>query len=264
MSIEDSIPSLPVVLTIAGFDPSGRAGVSADVRTIAAFGCYPTAAITSLTFQNRSAFRGAEHQGALAIRGQVTSLLEEFHIAGVKTGMLPTREVVAEVVRLFREQDLPRPVVDPVIRSTSGQELIDENALEELLKDLLPLARVVTPNIPEAERIAKMTIRDLSDMETAAKLICDSGARAVLVKGGHLPEQQIGKVVDVLVNEGQVSLFQDERIQGASLRGSGCILSAGIAASLATGLTLEEAISKTRSFMTHAWRDSLGPTPSRS
>ena len=141
-----SLPKPTRALTIAGFDPSGGAGVLADVRTFAAFGLQACAAITSITLQNPSRVFGAVHQTPEVVRAQIEPLLEGFTIAGAKTGMLPTRDVVIEVARHFREKDLPQPVVDPVILSSSGQRLMEEDALEVLVAELLPLARLVTPN----------------------------------------------------------------------------------------------------------------------
>src|SRR5215210_1874696 len=190
----DVTETTPVALTVAGFDPSGGAGVVADVKTFTAFGCFAAAAVTSLTYQNTTGVFGASHQTAEAVRAQVLPVVEDFRVAGAKTGMLPTREVIEEVARLFRETELPTPVVDPVVRSTSGYDLIDAAALDALRRELLPLARVVTPNIPEAERITGMSIRDRGAMAEAARMIRGMGARAVLVKGGHLA----GDAVDVL------------------------------------------------------------------
>src|SRR6185436_1978559 len=143
----------PVVLTIAGLDPSGGAGIVADVKTIAALGCFPAAAITSITCQNTSGVFGAEHQTAASLRSQVEPIVRDLNVAAAKTGMLPTAEIVAEVARLFANEELPAPVVDPVVVATSGDVLIDEAAFEILKRDLFPLARVVTPNIPEAEKL---------------------------------------------------------------------------------------------------------------
>ena len=182
--------SLPVALTIAGIDPSGGAGVIADVRTFAAFGCFATAAITSLTFQNTTGVFGALHQTPETVRAQVIPIIEDFNVSCAKTGMLPTREVIAEVARLFRETPLPAPVVDPVMRATSGDDLINDDAVSCLVADLFPLALVVTPNIPEAERLTGLTITDESGMRQAARIIREMGARAVLVKGGHLASRQ--------------------------------------------------------------------------
>src|ERR1700704_4414869 len=142
-----------VVLTIAGFDPSGGAGVLADARALMAFGCRPVAAVTSLTFQDSEKVFGSVHQTAESLRAQILPLVEEFRIAAVKIGMLPTRELVLEVARLLRETSLPAPVVDPVLQSSSGYGLMEPTAREVWLTGLMPLARLITPNIPEAETL---------------------------------------------------------------------------------------------------------------
>ena len=152
--MSDTIPSRPVVLTIAGLDPSGGAGIVADVKTIAAFDCFPAAAITSITFQNTTGVFGAEHQTASSLRSQIDPIISDMPVSGAKTGMLPTTAIIAEVVRMFSERELPAPVVDPVMVSTSGHDLIGIDAADLLKNSLLPLARIVTPNIPEAERLS--------------------------------------------------------------------------------------------------------------
>jgi hydroxymethylpyrimidine kinase/phosphomethylpyrimidine kinase len=164
--------------------------------------------------------------------------------------MLPTREVIAEVARLFREAPLSAPVVDPVVRSTSGVGLIDDEALDALKAELLPLARVATPNIPEAERITGLRIRDRAGMLEAARLIRALGARAVLVKGGHLE----GDAVDVLDEDGRVSTFTAPRVLTTSTHGTGCTLAAGIAACLARGMSLAESVEASKRFVTEAIR----------
>jgi hydroxymethylpyrimidine kinase/phosphomethylpyrimidine kinase len=254
----------PVALTIAGFDPSGGAGVIADLKTFTAFNCFATAAVTSLTFQNTTGVYGAVHQTASAVRAQVMPVIEDFAVACAKTGMLPTREVIAEVARLFRETALPAPVVDPVVRSTSGYDLIDDAALAALTKELLPLARVVTPNIPEAERITGIEIKDEEGMLRAARIMRELGARAVLVKGGHLKGQESGvrsreseealSAIDVLDNEGRVSVLRGEWIESGSTHGTGCTLAAAIAACLGWGLQLEEAVGTAKRFVADAIR----------
>jgi hydroxymethylpyrimidine kinase/phosphomethylpyrimidine kinase len=241
----------PVVLTIAGFDPSGGAGVVADVKTLAAFGCFAAAAVTSLTYQNTTGVFGASHQTAETVRAQVLPVVEDFRVAGAKTGMLPTREVIEEVARLFRETSLPAPVVDPVVRSTSGYDLIDDAALDALKKELLPLARVVTPNIPEAERITGMTIRDREAMAEAARVIRGMGARAVLVKGGHLAGAH---ALDVLDEEGEVTYFDAERVETTSTHGTGCTLAAAIASCLARGYNIADSVALAKRYVTEAIR----------
>ena len=247
----------PVVLTIAGFDPSGGAGVIADIKTFTAFNCFATAAVTSLTFQNTMGVYGAVHQTAEAVRSQIVPVLEDFHVVAVKTGMLPTREVIEEVARLFRETELPEPVVDPVVRSTSGFDLIDDAALVSLTRELFPLSRVVTPNIPEAERITGLRIEDEEGMRRAAILIREMGARAVLIKGGHLTDKNsevAASAIDVLDDEGRVTVFRGEWIETTSTHGTGCTLSAAIAACLGWGMPLTDSVAAAKRFVADALR----------
>jgi hydroxymethylpyrimidine/phosphomethylpyrimidine kinase len=273
-----SKPSQPVALTIAGFDPSGGAGVIADVRTFAAFGCFPTAAITSVTFQNTVGVFGAVHQSAEAVRSQVLPLVEDFNIACLKTGMLPTLEVIEEVARLSASGKVPPPIVDPVVCSTSGYALVDEKALASLIATLLPVSRLLTPNILEAELMTGIPIRDEEDMEEAAQKLAGMGARAVLLKGGHLGERaETGKrghgergeedsegeraeptVSDLFFENGEARWFRGPRVQSTSTHGTGCSLSAGIAAGLAMGLDLTTAIEAARGFVVNAIRTAPG------
>lgn len=263
----------PVALTIAGFDPSGGAGVVADIKTFTAFDCFAVAAVTSLTFQNTMGVFGAAHQTRKTVRAQVLPLIEDFSIACAKTGMLPTREVIREVALLFRETSLPAAVVDPVVRSTSGYDLIDDEALRALVSELLPLARVVTPNIPEAERITGLRIEDEEGMRRAARAMREMGARAVLVKGGHLKERAEGRgqtdkrepdtgrvqtALDLLDAEEGVTLYRGEWIETTSTHGTGCTLSAAIAACLGRGLGLEESVAAAKRFVTDAIRQAPG------
>lgn len=271
---------LPVVLTIAGLDPSGGAGIVADVKTFTAFGCFAAAAVTSLTYQNTVGVFGAAHQTAEIVRAQVVPVVEDFHVDAAKTGMLPTRGIIQESARLFREMPLPAPVVDPVVRSTSGYDLIDDDALRALIEELMPLARLVTPNIPEAERITGLEILDEDGMRRAARAMREMGARAVLVKGGHLREiadcgllsadcnaQEIVdsekvehalSAVDVLDDEGHVTLFRGEWVETTSTHGTGCTLSAAITACLGRGLDLEKAIETAKGFVADALRKAPG------
>ena len=244
----------------------------ADVRTFAAFGFQAVAVITSLTFQNTARVFGAVHQSGEAIRAQVLPLLDDFRIACAKTGMLPTRGAVLEVARLFQEGKLPRPVVDPVITSSSGQPLMEEKALDVLIRELLPLCRLVTPNIGEAEALTGIVIKSEADMRRAAASIRRLGASAVLIKGGHLKSLKAGgqgqkqggeqdasdEAIDVLDNEGKVTVYRERRIRGVELHGSGCILSAAIAAGLGKGRSLEDAVAAAKSFVLEAIRNSAG------
>jgi hydroxymethylpyrimidine/phosphomethylpyrimidine kinase len=243
----------PVVLSIAGLDPSGGAGLVADIKTIAAFGCFPAAALTSITFQNTTGVFGAEHQSAATLRAQVEPIIQDVTVAAAKTGMLPTAEIVTGVARLFAEENLPAPVVDPVVVATSGDVLIDDEAFEMLKTKLFPLARVVTPNIPEAEKLAGLSIKSEGDMRRAAEVIQSMGARAVLVKGGH---RSVGdQALDILLDEnGIFTEFQSDYIKIGEVHGSGCTLSAAIAANLAKALTLEQAVAAAKKYVTDAIR----------
>lgn len=247
----------PVCLTIAGHDPSGGAGIVADIKTFTAFGCFATAAITSLTFQNTTGVFGATHQTAETVRGQVKPVIQDFTVAAVKTGMLPTGEIIEETARLVRENNLPNFVVDPVVRSTSGFDLIDDVALRVLIEKLFPLAVVVTPNIAEAERITNLKIETEQDRHAAAEKIRELGASAVLIKGGHFANAELEKqrtASDLLLDEGGFTVFEAEWIETTATHGTGCTLASAIAANLALGKDLKTAISIAKKFVTEAIR----------
>jgi hydroxymethylpyrimidine kinase/phosphomethylpyrimidine kinase len=247
----------PVALTIAGFDPSGGAGVAADVKTFTALGCWATAAITSLTFQNTRGVYGAAHQTADAVRQQVLPVARDFRLAALKTGMLPTQAIIEETARLVREENLPAPVVDPVVRSTSGYDLIDDAALRALITQLFPLARLVTPNLPEAERITGLKLQTEDDLPRAAEALRALGARAALVKGGHLSGGR--EAVDLLLDEnGALTWLRGAWIDTRHTHGTGCTLAAAVAAGLAHGQTLAEAVSRAKRFVAQAIRHAPG------
>lgn len=244
----------PIILSIAGVDPSGGAGIVADVKTIASLDCFPAIAITSITFQNTLGVYGAAHQSAEILRAQIQPVLDDFKIAAVKTGMLPTVEIITEVARLFNEKNLPAPVVDPVMRATSGDSLIEETALETLKGKLFSIARVVTPNIPEAERLSGFAIESLDDMKRAAETIRTFGA-AVLIKGGHMPVGAKAEAVDVLLDEtGNVTEFRRPYFDVGNVHGSGCTLSAAIASYLGRGKSLVDAVYEAKGYVTERIR----------
>lgn len=272
-----------VCLTVAGLDPSGGAGIIADIKTFTAFGCFAAAAVSSLTFQNTTGVFGAVHQTADAIRGQVQPVIDDLDVAAMKTGMLPTREIIEETSRLIRENQLSNIVVDPVVRSTSGFDLIDDAALSALIELLFPLSTLITPNIPEAERIAGIKIESEEDIGRAARLMQSMGARNVLVKGGHLsisdrrgadlsdpgrnatvkepatiedqrPKTKDRKAIDYLFTGKDLHTFEADYIQTTATHGTGCTLSAAIAANLALGKTLAEAVGISKDFVTQAIR----------
>lgn len=231
--------------------------------------------MTSLTFQNSEGVSGAIHQTAESLRAQISSVVREFRIAAVKIGMLPTRESVMEVVHLIQETEMPAPVVDPVLRSTSGYELMEPAAREVWLSELMPCARLITPNILEAETLVGMRITNEHDMREAARRLREMGARAVLIKGGHLKQRsEVGgqrsekagpdhQAIDVLDDRGSVTLFRGEWIDSPPVRGTGCMLSSAIAACLGRGMNLQDSVSAAKRFVADAIRyaPKLGPDP---
>lgn len=243
-------------MTIAGLDPSGGAGIIADVKTFSAFYCFAAAAVSSITFQNTTGVFGAVHQTAESIRRQVEAVIDDYEIKAVKTGMLPSSEIIDEVAQIISERGLKNVVVDPVVRSTSGYDLIDDAALTALIEKLFPLADLVTPNIPEAERIAGMQIENSEDIEKAAAIIQSLGAKNVVLKGGHLPiaDSEVRRATDYLFTGGDKQIFETEFIETTATHGTGCVLSAAIAANLALGKTLAESVKIAKDFVTEAIR----------
>ena len=254
---------MKVCLTIAGLDPSGGAGIIADIKTFTAFGCFATAAVSSITFQNTTGVFGAVHQTAASVRGQVEPIIEDFEVSALKTGMLPTREIIEETARLARKNKLKNFVVDPVVRSTSGFDLIDDEALKALTEKLFPLAEIVTPNLPEAERITRLKIKNEKDIERAAKIMQSFGAKNVLIKGGHFFEGESRKAKsesknrlarDFLFVGNDLKIFESEFIETNATHGTGCALAAAIAANLALGKSLIEAVETAKKFVFEAIR----------
>jgi hydroxymethylpyrimidine kinase/phosphomethylpyrimidine kinase len=278
-------PKSPICLTVAGLDPSGGAGIIADIKTFSAFGCFATAAVASLTFQNTTGVFGAANQKAETVRAQIEPILQDFPVSALKTGMLPTGEIIEEIARIVREYKLENFVVDPVVRSTSGFDLIDDAALKVLIEKLFPLSTIITPNLPEAERIAQMKIENFDDVKTAARKMQNFGAQNVLIKGGHISNSDFGfgisdlsaseteSVVsdpsknqkpknkkqtarDFLFCGEEIHVFEAEFIETDATHGTGCTLAAAIAANLALGKNLVEAVATAKKFVTEAIRTS--------
>ncbi|HEX5083460.1 MAG TPA: bifunctional hydroxymethylpyrimidine kinase/phosphomethylpyrimidine kinase [Blastocatellia bacterium] len=242
------------VMSIAGFDPSGGAGALADIKTFAAMGCFGTAAVTSLTFQNTVAVCGASHQTPEVLRAQIEPLIEDFEIAAVKIGMTPTQELIEVIAEIIEKKRLPNVVVDTVIRSTSGYDLIDDAAVGALIERLLPLADMITPNMAEAERLTGFEVKDLDGMKRAAGRIYEMSAsaktrgnarRATLVKGGHLEDG----ATDILFDGCEFHIFQSPKIATRDTHGTGCALSSAIAALLARGCDIPEAVVRAKRYL---------------
>lgn len=222
----------PVALTIAGSDSGGGAGIQADLKTFHQFGVYGTTAIVALTAQNTRGVRAVRATPAALIEAQLAAVAEDLPPHAVKTGMLATAAVVRQVARAIKRHGWTQVVVDPVMVATSGDRLLAPDAEAEVVARLVPLARVVTPNLDEAAILTGLAVTDVATMEEAGRRLVALGAGAALVKGGHLAGNDL---VDVLVTAAGVTRFQRTRIATRSTHGTGCTLSAAIAALLALG-----------------------------
>ncbi len=233
-------------LTIAGSDPSGGAGVQGDLKTFHAHGVYGMAVLTALTAQNTRGVTGVHDVPAPFVAKQIEAVLTDIAVGAAKTGMLSAADTVEVVASVLSRLRVPHLVVDPVMVATSGDALLRDDAVAVLVERLFPLATLVTPNLPEAERLTEMKILSPADMRRAAARLRERGAKAVLVKGGHLPGDQ---VIDLLYAEGAFHEFSGRRIRTEHTHGTGCALSAGIAAQLARGADLMEAVGRSRAFV---------------
>jgi hydroxymethylpyrimidine/phosphomethylpyrimidine kinase len=243
----------PVALTIAGSDPSGGAGIQADLKTFHQFGVYGEAVIALLTVQNTTRVSRVETMPVRLVLEQLEAVLEDIPPAAAKTGALGSAEMVEAVARAAARFRFPL-VVDPVMVSKHGLPLAPESGVRAFRNCLLPHAALVTPNVPEAEALTGLTIRDLQDMRRAASRIHELGARAVLIKGGHME----GDATDVLFDGAEWREFPALRLETRHTHGSGCTYSAAITAGLACGLKLGEAVARAKAFIHEAIRTSPG------
>jgi len=240
--------SLPVILTIAGFDPSGGAGIAADLKTFAAHNCYGVAAVTALTVQSTLGVKSTHITSAATLRAQLETLLEDVAPAAVKIGMLGNKANAAVVAELLDRSNFTHVVLDPVARAQSGgAELLDAAGLKYLSEELMKRATVVTPNIAEAELLTGMEIKDLAAMKTAAQKLVEAGARAVVVKGGHMD-----KAIDVFFDGHDLLTFGGDRVKSENTHGSGCTFASAIAAELASGKQLCDAVMLAKAYVVKA------------
>jgi len=242
----------PVVLTIAGFDPSCGAGIGADLKTIAACGGYGVAVVTALTVQNTREVRSVVAVKPHLLISQLECLLEEISPRAVKIGMLGTKGIVKAVASYLHSQRLSNLVLDPVLRSTSGSLLLERKAVDTFKSKLLPLADCLTPNLYEAGLLAEMKVDSIASMKQAAERIVDLGCKAVVITGGHLHEP-----TDVLFDGSSFAIFPGHRIGRQRTHGTGCAFSSALACYLAHGCSLREATQKAKRFTTRAIRHSL-------
>ncbi len=240
---------IPVALTIAGSDSGGGAGIEADLKTFAVMGVHGTVAITSVTAQNTKEVIGVYDLPPDAVVKQIEAVYEDLGVDAAKTGMLSNSEIIRVVAETVRRLKFPL-IIDPVMIAKSGAPLLRPDAIKSLIEDLIPQALLVTPNVPEAEKIAGIRIKDLNDAKNAAKLIVkELGARAAIVKGGHLGGE---KSVDVLFYNDEYHIYESPRITEGCTHGTGCGFSAAITANVAKGLELPEAIRIAKRFITMA------------
>jgi hydroxymethylpyrimidine/phosphomethylpyrimidine kinase len=237
----------PVALTIAGSDPSGGAGIQADLKTFHQFGVYGMSVITLLTVQNTTGVSSVDPLDAAYVEQQLDAVLEDIPPQAAKTGALGSREIIEVVARRAARFAFPL-VVDPVMVSKHGAALLAGEAQVTLAKELLPRAFLVTPNLTEAAAFAGIDVADVAAMEEAARRIAELGPRAVLIKGGHLAADP----TDILYCEGRLERFPGRRIDSRHTHGTGCTYSAAITAGLAKGLPLVEAIRSAKHFITNA------------
>jgi hydroxymethylpyrimidine/phosphomethylpyrimidine kinase len=242
---------IPKALTIAGSDSGGGAGIQADLKTFSAFRVFGTSVITAVTAQNSVGVQGVENLPPAFVAQQIRSVLSDFGTDAAKCGMLSTAPIIEAVAATLGERPIERLVVDPVMVAKSGDPLLRPDAQQALVERILPLALVVTPNLPEAEALAGMAVTERSDMEEAARRIHRLGPRAVLVKGGHLK----GEAVDLLWDGRSLTAFTAPRVDSTNTHGTGCTFSAGIAAGLAKGRPLPDAIRDAKAYVTRAIRE---------
>lgn len=242
----------PLALTVAGTDPCGGAGIQADLKTFAALGVYGFSVVTVVVAQNSTQVLGTAAVDTEMVGRQIGALMAHSRPQAMKTGALGNAAIVAEVAQAISGFGLPAPVVDPVILSSSGVRLLDEQGERIMRERLLPVAALVTPNLPEAEALTGIRLADLDAMREAARLIYRMGPRAVLIKGGHLAADDAA--LDLLYDGDRFVEFRGERIEGGGAHGTGCALSAAITAWMARGAELEEAVRKGKAFVTRALR----------
>lgn len=244
---------LKKVLTIAGSDCSGGAGIQADIKTITAHKMYAMSAVTALTAQNTTGVYGILEATPQFVAQQLDCIFTDIRPDAVKIGMVSNAEIIAVIAQKLREYDAKNIVIDPVMVSTSGGKLLTDGASDALITELLPLGTVVTPNIPEAEALSGIEIRSRNNMVSAAALISDIVKGDILIKGGHLESS----ADDLLYMGGSCRWFTSERVDNPNTHGTGCTLSSAIACNLAAGLPLEISVEKAKAYLTGALKAGL-------
>lgn len=237
------------VLIIAGSDSGGGAGIQGDIKTVTCLGGYATSAITALTAQNTLGVYGIQDVPTAFIKQQITLVMDDIGADAFKTGMLHKASVIKAVAAAIKPYPTIPFVLDPVMFAKGGAALLEESALETLKEKLVPLATIITPNIPEAEFLSGVSIQSTDDMVIAAKAILALGCKAVLLKGGHLEGEML---TDILVHNDMYDVFTDARIHTTHTHGTGCTLASAIATGLAQKMTLKESVKRARAYVRKA------------
>ena len=251
------------VLTIAGSDSGGGAGIQADLKAMSANGVYAMSVITAITAQNTEEVTDVFDLPLSIVAAQIDAIFDDFDVAAVKTGMLSSTDIIKTVVKLLKPQQVKNLVVDPVMVAKGGQALLKPDAIDTIKKDLFPLALLVTPNVYEAQQLSGIEITSLADARRAAKIIHQFGCANVLIKGGHLPSD---RATDLLYDGRFFNIFKGEFIDTPHTHGTGCTFASAIAAHLARGKSVPDAVQTAKTYLTEAIRHSLaighgkGPT----
>ena len=251
-------------LTVAGSDSGGGAGIQADLKTFTAFGVFGTSAITALTAQNTLGVQGICEIDPEFVKKQITSVLDDIGTDAVKTGMLASPEIVIAVAGTLKDYNVKNIVVDPVMIAKSGDSLLSKDACRSVIRELVPLATVVTPNIHEAKAMLDIEINSVEDMKTAGALIVDMGCEWAVIKGGHMENKEMS--TDVAYDGNEYYLLSEKRYNTKNSHGTGCTFSSAIAAGIAKGYPVLKAIQQAKAFITMAIKESFaigaghGPT----
>lgn len=235
-------------LTIAGSDSSGGAGIQADLKTFSSIGTYGMSVITAITAQNTLGVFAVEELSKNIIKKQIESIFEDIYPKAIKIGMVSSSEIITEIADSLKKYNPELLVVDPVMISKSGYALLNPEAEEVLITKLIPMAYIVTPNIPEAEAISNMKINSLDDMKIVGEKILEFGPKFVLMKGGHLD----GDAIDVLIGKDTFEIYKSERLNKKNTHGTGCTLSSAITSYLALGYDIVEAVRLSKVYITEA------------
>ncbi len=241
------------VLTVAGSDSGGGAGIQADLKTFSALGCYGMSVITALTAQNTEGVTGIHPVPPSFVAEQMEAVFTDIGADAVKIGMLFSAELIETVARQLKKHHAKNIVLDPVMVAQSGDKLLQDQAVEAIREYLMPIADVVTPNLPEAEVLLNHELHCAEDMKAAARTLASHGSKSILIKGGHLKDNNIADVL-YLTQEKRFVLLKSERIETLNNHGTGCTLSSAIASFLAKGDNTEAAVSKAKDYITEAIR----------